>query len=302
MGCSCSTSAIVANANRTDPTKTLTLQRQFEADAVRRFKRIRKDIITSIVTNDVFGLKQDDPMAVPFRNEALPPRAFAFDTDQQKVVKFMQWLEEQVLLEVLGVTLGTPIQSAAQSAWSNVYIESAYNKGLRQSASNMRAQGATIRPEFIDAAFTRPIHADVVGLAATRTFMELQGITQTMDAQISRVLSNGIIEGLGARELAKNITNRVDKIGITRARTLARTEVVAAHAEASLNMYAEAGVEGVEADVEFVTAGDDLVCPECEALEGRIFTVDEARGIIPVHPNCRCAWLPVIPDARSISL
>ena len=29
-------------------------------------------------------------------------------------------------------------------------------------------------------------------------------------------------------------------------------------------------------------------------LNGREFPVDEARGVIPVHPNCRCVWVPVV--------
>jgi intein/homing endonuclease len=37
---------------------------------------------------------------------------------------------------------------------------------------------------------------------------------------------------------------------------------------------------------EFVTAGDDRVCSQCEALEAQIFTIEEAQGIIPVHPSC----------------
>lgn len=46
--------------------------------------------------------------------------------------------------------------------------------------------------------------------------------------------------------------------------------------------------EGLAA--EFTTQGDDKVCPECELLAGEEYTVDEARGVIPVHPNCRCTW------------
>src|SRR5690606_28972829 len=40
------------------------------------------------------------------------------------------------------------------------------------------------------------------------------------------------------------------------------------------------------------TAGDDSVCELCGSLEGVIFTVEEARGLLPRHPNCRCAWIP----------
>lgn len=98
------------------------------------------------------------------------------------------------------------------------------------------------------------------GLLYTRTFNELKGITEAMDQQISRVLSEGMAQGLGPAKIARNITDRVDKIGITRARTMARTEVIRAHHVATINTYREAQVEGVRVKAEWSTAGDMRVC------------------------------------------
>jgi len=41
-------------------------------------------------------------------------------------------------------------------------------------------------------------------------------------------------------------------------------------------------------------AGGALVhnCPLCQPLEGVVLSVKEARGMIPRHINCRCAWIP----------
>ena len=63
---------------------------------------------------------------------------------------------------------------------------------------------------------------------------------------------------------------------------------------AANDAYEEAGIKGVKAKVEWVTAGDDRVCEECAGLEAEVFTLDQARGLIPLHPNCRCAWIPVV--------
>ena len=51
----------------------------------------------------------------------------------------------------------------------------------------------------------------------------------------------------------------------------------------------------VRAEVEFCTAGDDDVCPDCEEMEGYSYDLKEAEDMIPVHPNCRCTWVPA-PD------
>jgi SPP1 gp7 family putative phage head morphogenesis protein len=58
--------------------------------------------------------------------------------------------------------------------------------------------------------------------------------------------------------------------------------------------FREAAAEGVAVRLELSTARDDAVCPACAALHGRIFTLEEAERIIPLHEDCRCCWLPVV--------
>lgn len=45
--------------------------------------------------------------------------------------------------------------------------------------------------------------------------------------------------------------------------------------------------------VNVLTAGDDKVCQECEdiASDGP-YELEEARDLIPAHPNCRCSFIP----------
>jgi SPP1 gp7 family putative phage head morphogenesis protein len=103
------------------------------------------------------------------------------------------------------------------------------------------------------------------------------------------------------RDLSRTLAERVD-VGIKRARVLTRTEVISAHAEATLNSYTEAGLEGVEIDAEFSSTDDNKRCPKCADLERRVYTIAEARGVIPVHPNCRCAFVPVVRDPSGVVL
>lgn len=279
----------VHNERKRDPTLTKTLRQRFEGEAYKRFRRLKGVIRRELVDKDGFGLTTNRGR-------------FEFERSDAKVGAFMEWLQQAQRQELIGVLPGTPIAAASRQAWTSTYIESAYRSGIAQAAGRMRAEGAEVQQRWVDAAFNRPIHADRVGLAYIRAFEELEGITAAMDQQISRVLAQGISDGIGARDLARNINQRVDKIGLTRARMLARTEVISAHAEASLNSYEEAGVEGVDVEAEFNTAGDGLVCPECQALSGVTRPLDEARGLIPVHPNCRCAWIPNVVNGSGIVL
>ncbi len=45
--------------------------------------------------------------------------------------------------------------------------------------------------------------------------------------------------------------------------------------------------------VEVLTAGDDDVCQECEDIsEEGPYALEEAQDLVPVHPRCRCAFVP----------
>jgi len=61
--------------------------------------------------------------------------------------------------------------------------------------------------------------------------------------------------------------------------TIARTETACAVSEGSLTAYDEAGI-----NVEWLTRGE-LACEICAPRDGNIYTIAEARGQIPAHPN-----------------
>jgi len=73
-----------------------------------------------------------------------------------------------------------------------------------------------------------------------------------------------------------------------RLNTIARTETARAQNAGYSQSMKEMGVERLEFSA---TMG---ACPKCVFLNGKYFDTDKAAGIIPVHPNCRCAMLPVI--------
>lgn len=212
----------------------------------------------------------------------------------------MTWLHEQEVANGLTVRPGATVRSSASNAWTSTYVESAYSRGLQSAASKLRGAGASVSGRWVEAAFRRPIHADRLGIAYTRTFSELKGITDAMDQQISRVLAEGLSRGAGPLDIARGIVDRVDKVGVTRARMLARTEVINAHSEASLNAYQEAGLSGVQVEAEWLTAAG--ACPVCVELAEKTYTLEQARGKIPAHPNCRCAFAPLVRGGSGIEL
>jgi len=281
----------------------------------RRFKAVMKEMQASIVTNDCFGLvapkRSIDEMLWTGAEEmmglaALPTRRFAFRRDNEKLAGFMEWLQEEMDREILEVVdLGG--KTVGGGVWQQQYIDAAYKRGVTRGRTELRKGGMNVPQEPIRAILAAPIHAERVALLYTRVFNELKGITDGMDQLISRSLAEGLAEGRSPDQIAQILLKRMNNVGQTldfvdrsgrfvggvqRARMLARTEVIRAHHLGTINTYRQAGIEGVSVQAEFLTAGDDRVCPDCEELEGQIFTLDEAEGLIPVHPLCRCVCIP----------
>lgn len=284
---------------RTDPTRTTTLRKRYAQKLRGRFAALNTAIRDGVVERDIFGLERESLQAAPIDD----PQPFRFETDARKHEEFMAWLRRQLERGVLNVIARN----------ENVYIENAYNAGLQHAERELRKAGVEVPEGSLEAAFNLPVHQEAVALLYQRNYEALQGITEEVSRQISRELADGFSQGQGPREIARSITDRVDSIGKTRATTLARTEVINTHSEATLNRYEELGAEEVTIRAEFTTAGDRRVCPLCKAREGKVVTIQEAREATfryeagddeppslsgtyrirpPIHPNCRCAWLP----------
>jgi hypothetical protein len=80
------------------------------------------------------------------------------------------------------------------------------------------------------------------------------------------------LAGAGVGELAVEMLQRIEATA---------EEMVEEEEEASTKLF------------NVLTAGDDRVCQNCQDIaEDGPYEIDEARGLIPAHPNCRCAFVP----------
>ena len=291
--------------SRKDPTGTLGLRRSFAADVTRRYKALKRVIWQSVAINDVFAIRERTVQTVlltlqadTFGTNPLGIREFEFTRSDQKVSRFMDWLQEQESNSTMQV-ITDPSLPRGREAWSDKYILSAYQQGIADSRRDLIAEGVDI-PTFeptgmgLAAAFNQPIHADRAGLIFTRTFNALKGVDDEMDKQISRVLAKGLVEGRNPNQLAREMNNRIDKIGITRSRLIARTEIVQTHNEATLNEYeVQSVILGEEIFVEWDTAEDENVRASHIDRYGVVYERSEALALIG-EPNCRCGLLPYI--------
>ncbi len=304
----CNTTHITTYAalGKGDPTRTSVLRQTFVRDVNRRFNRLKKDIRITVGVNDALGLG-------PQVNVVTPKNAFNFPSSADKVDAFMRWFRQQASRELLSVGYGQELLPG-QQPWTNMYITDSYERGIARANAEARKAGySNVKPLTetggLRASMATPFHADRLGLLYSRTFNELKGITAAMDSQISRVLTDAIANGdsprLAARKLVATISGGdAAALGITdtlgryispqrRAQTMARTEIIRAHHQATINEYESWAIEGIKVKAEWSTAGDARVCEQCSGMEGNVYTLSQVRGMIPVHPNCRCLALPI---------
>ena len=284
---------IKTNVKRIDPTRTGLLRRRFLSDINKRFFRLYQQLKTLIVDDDAFGMIERKPLKLTILQT---PGQFAFMTNPQKLREFQRWLKQQVdagILEVSGSGIpGKP--------WTYEHIQSAYRKGVTRAYMDVNKEVLAESPEwykgsraaFVQTTLNQPAFVEMVLLLGTRAFEQLRGISATTSQQLSRIMAMGLAHGWGPLRVAREMKNTIAGITQTRARLIARTEIINAHAVGQLNAFRMLGVEELGVLAEWSTAGDDLVCPICGAMEGKIFTLDEAEGLIPAHPNCRCCWVP----------
>lgn len=300
-----------------DPTNTLQLREDFITALQRRFFRLRAQVRSKIgYENDAAHLMESAPGSVLIGNDADDEDRdrFEFTTRDDLLTKFERWLRDQINAGVLEPVRLDDVQNG--SHWTASYIRSGYEQGWQQSTGLLLQLGASVRPlDENRNVLQLPTPRRQLQDLYRRAFENLRNITDDMATVLREELAQALVEGVNPREAARRLTDELEDIEATRARVLARTEIINSHATASLDRYEAAGTDGVAVSGEFTTAGDRRVCPLCEAIEGQVFGIDEMRTATfqfeasddqpsslsgswpvrpPVHPQCRCAVLPVI--------
>lgn len=214
---------------------------------------------------------------IPARNEA-----FTFPSSAAKLDSFRRWLRREI-----GAT-----GLSDEELWQK-YAALGFKKGAARSHQEVRRKQGKLtadgHEEFMQSAMSHPVSVDRVKVLASRSYDEMDGVTSKMAAEMTRTLADGLTQGKSPRQIAVDLRNRVG-VAKGRALTIARTEVARAHAEGQLTGFEHLGVSHVGAAVEWLTGGDP--CPECASMAGSEFSLEDAHGMLPLHPNCVCAWTP----------
>ena len=151
------------------------------------------------------------------------------------------------------------------------------------------------------------------------TFL-INSVDQTTKDYIIRQIVEGKNQSMTNEEIAKVISDNVNQISEYRANLIVTTEVANAMQQAELETYKE---QGIKKKV-WRTSRDDLVCPFCRSLDGKVMSIEKSyvkkgdkmsattydeKGeeqtvylssaiqdvkAAPLHPGCRCYIQAVI--------
>ncbi|SFQ22978.1 minor capsid protein [Caldicoprobacter faecalis] len=167
-----------------------------------------------------------------------------------------------------------------EKTFKETYYKTAYilDKGIETGISF-----AILKPEFVKAAINMPIEGK-------RFSDRIWDNKSKLVARVRDSVERALIDGTDIRKLAKEITNDFGS-SIYESQRLISTEVARAHTMAQEEIYHNSGVVQ---KVMWNATLEDNTCEECQALDGQIFDLDGDRPEIPLHPNCRCVFIPVV--------
>lgn len=281
---------------RRDPTRTLDLRRKFIRVLEKRWKKLGRLITEAVATQDMFGLSVANARALQI-----------VAMSSGRVNAFQQWLDAALADTILGLD---------REHWIGAFVREAYQRGWITAQLQVRRD--------------LPLNIDRADIITKLTIAELQGVIEAFSQRAVRAFSDGLLSHLPPATIARTLRKDVASVGIVRSRATVQTVIVRANGEAALDAFQMAGIErvgilpetlpspgrvhairdaarkvrrtrrrGARSElVEVLTAGDDDVCIVCQDIaEAGPYALADARGLIPAHPNCRCAFVPYF-DAR----
>lgn len=267
--------SLSVNPLRLDPSRTGRLRERYGSEYARRVQLLIDDIVDLIRDQDAFGL--DDPADPAFNTK------WRFSTNAQKIAAFRNWLKERVEKDILS-------RDQSETLWTERYIRAAYEQGRVRGNTQAARARRKMYEQFLTR-YTKDQQRKIEQLVQ-ESLDTAEGLTKRVQVKASRIISDGLTKGQSKNKIAKRLA---DELGIEkkRAKLIAHTETVRAQAEGQLDSFDEGGITHVGAMVEWRTSGRPNVCPYCKANEGKVLTINDARGLIPLHPGCNCAWQPV---------
>lgn len=260
--------------------------------------RINAAIRRAVVKNNLFNLQGNQSEALV---EDVPDDVFQYPTQNQKVRGFLAWLRRQLQQDYLSVV----------GPDRNQFIRAAYAQGIRNVHGQLSGLDVSFERPETDTLLSRPMHRRELQELYTRAYSELESVQSDLENEVRDTLLEGFQEGKSASAIARDLNDRVNSVGKWRSTLVARSEILNAHTQGSLNRIDELN-QSVDNEIaaghgEFNAAvGQERTCAFCRTLSGTPLTTSEmASGVVqfrgdtfrlgpPAHVSGRCVVSTVV--------
>lgn len=269
-----------------DPTRTIGLRDRFSKQMKKSCRALAADLSIEIKNSSLFVYS---------------------DLETYGVLESVKRLFSQVKNYITYYFYG---HETIPTLWGDRYITEAYQKGVFRARQELRNAGYKV-PSIestggILTSLNETRHITQLGLVRNQTLLDLQNLSNVLETTVTKIINQGLISKESADVVASKVVKVITGVGEVelpkelgkfvaieyRAATLARTNVVRTHHLAMVKEFEKWEITDVFLMAEFVTAGDDKVCPVCAELQG-VHRLEDTIDMIPVHPNCRCVILPI---------
>lgn len=256
------------NPLRLDPSRTVSIRRRAIADMRRKLLQFKRKLREFVVTNDSLNLS--------FNQNFL----------EERVQSFKIWLNEALTATIFSTTNG--------ASWVFTYLKEAHDQGVQRTFDDLNLTPLDVTKwnftSEVDALndFSR---SNIARKTIENIKLHLNAAAEVIMAATVTTMALKYVENKNNASL-KLYFEFLKQIGLIEKKLigLLKMEIVRAQAEGQIDVFEQTETRGLVLMVEWRTSGGENVCPECQANAGHIYTIDESRGLIPLHINCQCSW------------
>lgn len=278
---------VILPRNEEDPTG----QNSREVRAMRAF---------AVKMNQVGRLYQDALKATPVQAVTVNQKVYQFDLNPDILANLLAEIEQTVDRILL--------EGGEDRLWFSVdYVIPAYQQGTATNWANLGAQSTEYAASraTLETLLMSPPYQRRIGFLRARQFENMVGFSNTAKTQMSRILSDGMVNGLNPLDISRQLTQQLG-VEKRRADRIARTEVPNAFRQARLDEAQAAAVDlGIRSVEMHLSALSPTTRPSHRARHATLHTAQEQRlwwAQDGNSVNCKCSTVSVLVDAKGVPL
>lgn len=279
---------IVLPRSTSDPTGQDKRERGAIDQFERRYKQIEVEIMALLKAVKVKKTTLFSPLVT---NADVVKYEFEVDTIQLELIG--QQVDDIVdrWLEVKG--------DASEQWMISGYVTPAYQQGTGIVLANLSAQSAAYKAtrESLTQLLMTDTYRRRLGFVQARAFESMKGLTSYSKERIRTALVDGMAQGVNPLDVARHISEATGA-SLSRARTIARTEITTAMRRSRIE---EAEQAAVDLDLRIMMMQMSALSATTRLSHarrhGKLFTFEQARLWMSTSPNminCKCTFVEVV--------